>query len=137
MKKIFLSLASFANIKVDEAAIEANDQLIVSEETLNTINASLEEAKGFKQQFEAVSSELTTAKETITKLEGNATADATAIANLKEENATLKSKVEELGKLSGSTRTTSQKEEETNADLGLPAHCDANLEIYKMLDELK
>jgi len=139
MKKIFLNLAAFANIKIDQAAIDSNDQMVVSEADFEKINTALEEAKGYKSAAETAAKELADIKSAQltaeTSAQEAATAAATAASMAASEIATLNAEVARLGALSGGEETKIKKEELDAKTLGLPAHCDASLEIYQMLEQ--
>ncbi len=147
MKKLLITVLEYANIKFDKAAIEANDNIVVSEENFNAIKASLEEAKGFKEKLEAANQDATAAAEKVKALEASlATAEAAqkkAEDALAAANTTIEEKDAEIAKLGakpGASKTGAPKEEGDGVEggeiAGLPEWANQEEPIYQLLAEI-
>jgi len=137
MKKLWLSVFDLAGIKVDAAAIDATDRMVVSEENLASIKTRLEECKGALEAKDKAEADLTALQEKFNALgKDKETADA-AIATANTRISELEKQVKELGDAAGGTKTTSKKEENNATIEGLPSYCDQNLEIYQLLNQVK
>jgi hypothetical protein len=130
MKKFWISALEFAGIKFDKDAAEASEEVNVSEENLEKIQASLAEAKGYKEKHETAAADVTrleaelkTAQDALAAAKAQAKTDLEAKeAELTKANADLEAanaRVKELEEAAGEDGTPAGKkkeEQKTNAD---------------------
>ncbi len=144
MKKFWISALEFAGVKFDKDAAEASEEVKVSEENLEKIQASLDEAKGFKDKYETASADVTrleaelkTAQDALATAKADAKKDLEAKAEeLTKANADLETataRVAELEDAAGIDPTGSGKKEEEETEAGVPSWVDPNADHYKQL----
>jgi hypothetical protein len=144
MKKFWISALEFAGIKFDKDAAEASEEVKVSEENLEKIQASLSEAKGYKEKYDTASADVTrleaelkTAQDALDSAKADAKKDLDAKAEeLTKANADLETanaRVKELEEAAGIDGTGAGKKKEEESEAGVPAWVDPNADHYKSL----